>query len=209
MMKLPLQNRVDAWGQLQSVSNRGTLMGNRGILHNEARQVVRPWTHKAWVVCSTSYPGPQRIVFSSGNYSELFFLDEVTALAAGHRPCHTCQREKFIAFKEAWLTANLSNEKSSFVRVSEIDRVLHAERAIPGGGKITYEAVQSDLPNGVMFEHEGNAFLVWAGKILRWSFEGYVAVDNILIDKTMRVLTPKSIVNALRIGYIPDVLGFP
>lgn len=88
MARPPLQNRVDPWGRPRSNSSSGALMGNREILHYEEQRVVRPWAHKSWVACSPSFPSPKRAVFSPGTYSELFFLDEAMALAAGHRPRH-------------------------------------------------------------------------------------------------------------------------
>ncbi len=100
MKQTPLQNRVDPWGYLRATSARGSLMGNRGILHNQEKRIVRPWAHKAWIACLLSYGSVRRAVFAPGNYSELFFLDEATALSAGHRPCGQCQRERYRLFKE-------------------------------------------------------------------------------------------------------------
>lgn len=203
MSHVPLQNRVDPWGKLHAVPTRGALMGNRGILHNEARKVVRPWARKPWVTCVLSFGNVKRTPFSPGNYSELFFLDEVTSLAAGHRPCKTCQRDRHIEFKEAWLQANAEAKDSSFVPISEIDQALHSERAMRGGEKLTFEAKYVDLPVGTMFEHEASAFLVWRHGPLRWSFSGYSAAPYMPREDTVHVLTPKSIVRMFDHGFQP------
>lgn len=176
-------------------------MGNRGILHNEEQRVVRPWVHKSWIACSPSYPGSKQAVFSPGTYSQLFFLDEATAFAAGHRPCSTCRRNEYIGFKAAWLKANMPDDGTSFVRVSEIDKVLHAERAIPGGAKQVFEAALSELPSGAMFEFNSSAFLLLERRMLRWSFDGYTAENYLSPDTLVQVLTPKSIVRMLQSGY--------
>ncbi|MGX4641588.1 hypothetical protein [Massilia sp. SYSU DXS3249] len=196
---------MDPFGQLHAVPDRGTLMGNRGILHDELQAVRRPWAHKAWVACSLSYGDIKRPVFSQGNYSELFFLDEATAFAAGHRPCNTCRRARHVAFKSAWLQANRPDAGATFTRMAEIDAALHAERAIPGGGKRSYEAPLAELPDGAMFEHAGKGYLVWQGKILEWSFGGYAPAAALPSSTTVRVLTPPSIVRMLAAGYALEV----
>jgi hypothetical protein len=180
-------------------------MGNRGILHNEARQIVRPWARKPWVTCVLSFGDVKRTPFSPGNYSELFFLDEATSLAAGHRPCKTCQRDRHNEFKEAWLRANMTDAEGTFIPISKIDEALHSERGIPGGGKITFESRYADLPVGTMFEYRDAAYLVWDGMLLRWSFSGYSAADPIPKESTVHVLTPKSIVRMFESGFRPDV----
>lgn len=204
---MPLQNRVDPWGSLKSVPTKSaTLMGNRGILHNENNKVVRPWAHKAWVTCLLSFKELKRPrPFSKGNYSELFFLDEATAFAAGHRPCAYCQRERHLRFKEAWLRANFEEGARLSVRMRDIDKVLHDERTIRGGSKRTFDALLSDLPLGSMFEYEGNALLVAARGYLPWSFEGYGAPQHIDDKALVRVLTPQSVLRAFCVGFVPNV----
>lgn len=128
-------------------------MGNRGILHDENSQIVKHWARQSWVTCLLSFKNIKRPrLFSQGNYSELFFLDEVTAFAAGHRPCAYCQRERNREFKDIWLHANVPEISDSKMNWPEIDKALHNERAIRGGGKRTYEAKLGDLPIGAMFE---------------------------------------------------------
>src|ERR1700683_436021 len=100
---MPLQNRVDPFGNLFSTQARGTMMGNRGgVLHNSEREIVRPYKSRRWITCVLEFKERHRIVMSERRYTELFSLDEATAFAAGHRPCAECRRERFNAFKGAW-----------------------------------------------------------------------------------------------------------
>ena len=205
MSHMVLQNRVNPWGVLCAVANRGSLMGNRGILHDESNRIVKCWAHKAWVTCLLSFKTIKRPrPFSQGNYSELFFLDEATAFSAGHRPCAYCQRERHQRFKEAWLRANVAETACSATTMLEIDRTLHSERAIRGGGKRTFDVKLSNLPVGAMFEYEGHAFLVATRGHLPWSFEGYGAPKNIDGITSVKVLTPESIVRTFATGFSPN-----
>jgi hypothetical protein len=99
---VPLQNRVDPWARLVATSARGTLMGNRGCLHDEQRRIRREWNGKRWILCVLEWKARHRVVMTPRRYTELFFLDEATGLAAGHRPCAECQRDRFREFQEAW-----------------------------------------------------------------------------------------------------------
>jgi hypothetical protein len=202
---MPLQNRVDPWGQLHAVSARGTLLGNRGIIHNHAREIVAQWRTKAWITCRLSWKGRRRTVMRSGSWTELFFLDEATAFAAGHRPCAYCRRARFNEFKAAWLAANPAVTSSAAPRIAEIDNILHAERTRKGGGKVTYEEELQALPDGAMIGLDVSAYLVWGRQLLRWSFNGYSRGETSGLSKrTVRVLTPASIVQ-FRNGFRPDV----
>lgn len=206
MMTSPnLQNRVDPWGALRAVAHRGMLMGNRGILHDARNSIVRPWAHKAWVTCLLEFKGMKRNKpFSEGNYSELFFIDEATAFAAGHRPCAYCQRERHREFKAAWVRANVSSETSTTTLMPAIDSVLHAERCIPGGRKVTFDSPLDALPVGAMFEHQANAYLVAPAGCLPWSFSGYGAATSIGAGEVVNVLTPQSVVRAFAAGFTPQ-----
>jgi hypothetical protein len=96
---MPLQNRVDPYGRLQAVGTRGAWMGNRGVLHDEAKKIVSAWRSKRWITCALEFRGRRREVFAPHRYSELFFLDEATSLAAGHRPCAECRRNRYKEFR--------------------------------------------------------------------------------------------------------------
>src|SRR5580698_8654486 len=123
-----LQNRVDPFGNLIRTHARGTLMGNRGgALHNSQREIVRNYKSRRWITCVLEFRGRRRTVMSERRYTELFFLDEAVALAAGHRPCAECRRERFNAFKEAWVRSE-DLPRTDFLYVDEMDLELHRAR---------------------------------------------------------------------------------
>jgi hypothetical protein len=191
---MPLQNRVDPWGRLHSIEARGAWMGNRGVLHDASRNVVRQWRSRAWILCRLQFKDRRRPVFAAGRYSELFFLDEATAYAAGHRPCAECNRERFNQFKRGWS-----------MKAADIDRMLHAER-IAGGEKLTYPARLDELPDGVMVERDGVALLVRGDALLPWSFTGYGdPIPRPPKSTRLRVLTPPAMVRAIAQGLRPQI----
>ena len=200
---MSLQNRVDPWGMLKAVSSRGAWLGNRGILHNEDKEIIAPWKHKSWVTCQLQFNNRKREIFSPGKYSELFFLDEATALSAGHRPCAECRRQRYNEFKNLWLKSITGLESIS---VAEIDKQLHAERAVRGGIKIKHSCAFEKLPEGAFIEIGDEAFLFWNGKLKKWSFDGYVgSVPLPAQNKVVTLLTPPSIVELLKHGLVPQV----
>lgn len=203
---MTLQNRVDPWGCLHAVHARGSMLGNRGRLHNEDRQIVTQWQRPAWVTCELEFNGHRRDVFGANTYSELFFLDEATALSAGHRPCATCRRARYDEFKSKWLVANNTRMSPASSSIIEIDKILHAERVDRSGAKITFDAALSTLPLGAFAEINGEALLVWSRGLTRWSFSGYSTVQVPIDPSTrVRVLTPDSIVRTLVAGFRPTV----
>jgi hypothetical protein len=203
---MPLQNRVDPWGRLHAVPDRGTLLGNRGIIHNHAREIVAQWRTKAWITCQLAWKGWRRTLMRPGSWTELFFLDEATAFAAGHRPCAYCRRARFTEFKTAWLAANPAVIASAAPRIAEIDNILHAERARKGGGKVTYDEQWRALPDGTMIELDAAAYVVWKRQLLKWAFNGYSRSEMPWpSQQTVHVLTPVSIVRTFRHGFQPGV----
>jgi hypothetical protein len=202
---MALQNRVDPYGRLHAIAARGTFMGNRGVLHDPDKQIVAAWRSRRWITCALSFKGRRREVFAPRRYSELFFLDEATSLAAGHRPCAECRRSRYKEFRTAWAQVNANLAPSDFPGADEIDRVLHAERVGRDGMKKTSEAVMSALPSGAMLEHQGRPFLLWEGRLRPWSFAGYGPAVDVAPTRAVLVLTPKSIVEAIRAGFIPHV----
>ncbi|MBP0481529.1 hypothetical protein [Sagittula salina] len=196
---MPLLNRVDPFGHITAHAARGTRMGNRGILHDEAGTVVRIHAHQNWVCCLTSFKGRKRALMQPGHYTELFFLDEATALAAGHRPCGECQRDRYRAYAGLWVKVHALPEGVPVPRA--IDRALHRAR-ISHRRKVTFEAKASDLPEGTMVAVADVAFLLWKGRVWRWSFEGYTEADALPL--TVTVLTPAPSVAVLRAGYVPE-----
>src|SRR5580658_8848742 len=144
---MPLQNRVDPCGAIIISTSRGTLMGNRGgALHNGERVIVRQFKDRRWITCLLEFKGRRRSVMSPGRYTELFFLDEAVALAAGHRPCAECRRERFNAFRNAWNRSRQPEDRAPLA--SEIDLELHRARIDSRGEKVTWEAPLNTLPDG-------------------------------------------------------------
>jgi hypothetical protein len=195
---MPLQNRVDPFGNLFRTHARGTMMGNRGgALHNNEREIVRSYKSRRWIACVLEFRGRHRTVMSERRYTELFFLDEAVALAAGHRPCAECRRERFNAFKEAWRRAR---GLTSLPFADDIDRELHPAR-IQRLQKVTYEAAMDSLPDGSFVQMDGRAYLVWTGALLLWTPEGYSGRLPKPANTTATVLTPEPIVECMRHGY--------
>jgi hypothetical protein len=206
MPKVPYQNRVDPYGQLHAVRNRGAWMGNRGILHNDAREIAAQWRLKRWITCHLSFKDRYRRVLTPHRYTELFFLDEATAFAAGHRPCAECRRQRYNEFREAWSMANPAVSKGEKLRADDIDRQLHLERALRGGGKQSYQSNLSVLPSGAFIDRQGMAYLWWNRSLYPWTFAGYDQPIPIQAPgEAVRVLTPASIVAAFRQGFVPQV----
>ncbi|MEQ6918215.1 hypothetical protein [Halomonas aquatica] len=201
---MALQNRVDPWGQILASPARGTLMGNRGILHDDDQNVRKTHAHQNWVICVLDFKGKRRQLMAPGRYTELFFPDEATALAAGHRPCMECQRHRALEFKHYWALAN-RQEASDQVRMPDMDRHLHRER-IHRRQKVTWQSPVDALPDGSLFEHGGLAYLVWKGTFWRWSFEGYQQAEPSFTRETVDVLTPRSVVLAFEQGFMPRVV---
>lgn len=183
-------------------------MGNRGILHDDSQNIVSSWRHPNWVTCAVSFKGIRRKVFSPGNYSELFFLDEATAFSAGHRPCAACRRARFKEFKSQWCAANHPGGELADLSVGDIDKQLHQERAGKDKSKVKFEARVDTLPAGTMFEHAGSAYLVWQGHLCKWTHHGYEAGEVQVAGSTIvNVLTPVSIVRLFAHGFVPEVHG--
>lgn len=203
---MTLQNRVDPQGQLHAVPARGDFMGNRGILHNAQQHIVAQWRSKAWITCQLQFKGRQSPVFAPDSYSQLFFRDEATAFAAGHRPCAECRRGRFNEYKAAWLQANHDLIETASPTVLSIDNILHRERLLPDKGKRCHEATLGSLPPGSMLLHNGQALLLWQGKLLAWSFDGYQRSTAALpAASRVQVLTPPSVVRVFASGLLPQV----
>jgi hypothetical protein len=199
---LPLQNRVDPFGNLFRTPARGTMMGNRGgALHNSQREIVRGYKSRRWIACVLEFRGRYRIVMSDRRYTELFFLDEAVAFAAGHRPCAECRRAGFNAFREAWRRAR---GLDSLPYADEMDRELHPAR-IDRRQKVTYEAPMESLPDGCFVRIDGHPYLVWNDALLLWTPDGYTIRHVRPADTTATVLTPEPIVACFRQGYKPQI----
>jgi len=200
-----LQNRVDPQGNIIKTSARGAWMGNRGQLHDQGKAIKRQFKLKAWLICLLEFNGRHRQVMAPGRYTELFFLDEATAFAAGHRPCFECRRQDYNRFKAAWLKGNPEygfNEKTSF---QEIDQLLHKQRIDRKGNKATHEANIKDLPDGAFILIGNEPYLLTNNRIYHWAPAGYESAQPLPEITTVTVLTPKSTLNAFRAGYRPQL----
>src|SRR5262245_59001638 len=197
---MPLQNRVTPLGDLIATEARGLLMGNRGRLHDAGRRIVRYAQGRRWISCLTSFRGRRRTVMSPDSYTELFFLDEAVALAAGHRPCAECRHEDYVRFQRAWTRARMGKTGAD-----EMDLRLHADRLVRPGARRTYREALRDLPDGAFVEMDGASLLVWQGALHTWSPAGYAARRSIGRHE-VTVITPKCLVSVLRDGYSPTVI---
>ncbi len=212
---MPLQNRVDPFGQIHAVAGRGLFTGNRGVIHDPDTRTLlrRRWTLKAWIVCRCDFPGVRREPMGrnrkggpgepdEAGWTELFFLDEVTALAAGHRPCFYCRCERANDFRRRFGAALGIGEP----RAPMLDARLHAERAASGGVPAAITGADlATLPDAVMFADGDAAYALRGGKALRWSFSGYgePAVLDRFDGADLRLLTPPTTVAVLRQGFSP------
>jgi len=196
---VPLQNRVTPFGELVAMSARGMMFGNRGgRFHRDDRTLgKRRWASRQWICCVLAFKGRRHPVWRE-RYTALFFLDEVTALSAGHRPCFECRRRDANAFAEKWAQA----KGGDIPYATEMDAVLHAER-LSGREKRTHEMSADELPDGAFVIVDGNPFALRANTILRWSPSGYVETKPRPRGSAM-VLTPSSIVAVLSAGYVPQ-----
>lgn len=194
---MPLQNRVSPFGDLFATPARGILMGNRGgHLHDAHKKLgTRRWASQRWICCKLAFNDRHRDVWGD-SYTELFFLDEVTALAAGHRPCFECRR------KDAERFAVLFSDAPQRARAPEMDNILHAER-LAGKTKRTHQRAIDSLPDGAMIAVDGAAFAVCGDRLLRWSPSGYADTIPRRRGATVNVLTPPSILTVLKRGYRP------
>lgn len=194
---MPLQNRVTPFGELFAAPVRGMLMGNRGgRLHDERGKLgARRWRSKQWICCQLEFNGRHREVWGN-SYTELFFLDEVTALAAGHRPCFECRR------RDAEQFAALFSGKGKRTAAATMDKILHAER-LEGKTKRLHRRGFDDLPDGAMIVLGGDAFAVQGERLLRWSPSGYRDGEARRRGTQIDVLTPPAILAVLARGYAP------
>ena len=236
---MPLCNRVTPFGSLTTNATKYetafAVMANRGCIHDDAKRIVAQFKNKAWLTCeiqppkrkreiqrddNRSFNGRKRVVMSPGHYTELFFIDEPTACAAGHRPCACCRRSEFRDFMNAWSAAH--GDKKDW-RANDVDAILHAERrasstSVGDGGGVTLSVEQAAaLPNGAFVERtflnsgtaippEREAWLCWEGRFHRWSHLGYDAHESaasLASDSkaVLSLLTPPSMVATMRAGF--------
>jgi hypothetical protein len=199
-----MRNRVNPYGEIIETKARGSLMGNRGLLHDPAQHIVRSYKLKAWITCLLQFRGRHREIMTPNRYTELFFLDEATAFAAGHRPCFECRRDDFNRFKTLWIKSNPEYNFPAKTSIEAIDKILHHERMNDDGSKRMYKANINSLPDGTFIALENDPYLIAGGYIYLWTPGGYTKKKS-LPEGEADVLTPKSIVNTLRVGYVTQM----
>jgi hypothetical protein len=169
-------------------------MGNRGgAIHNDRREIVRPFKSRRWIACVLEFRGRQREVMTPNRYTELFFLDEAVSLAAGHRPCAECRRADYNAFRAAW--------SSPLPSADEMDLALHPARIDAKGSKVTWRAPLAKLPDGAFLELDNQPWLLWKNALHLWTPQEYARHRPLPQDTTVTVLTPQPTVACLRAGY--------
>jgi hypothetical protein len=197
---MPLQNRVTPTGDIIATPHRGLFTGNRGIIHDPATKTLlkKRWSSPAWITCVCEFRGWRRKVMATRSWTELFFLDEATAFAAGHRPCFFCRRDDANRFRGCWEQGNGVKD----VRAKEIDTVLHRERLERGKKRLHPPPVPvPQLPDGAMVQAGDESFLIVQGRTLQWSMAGYRETDGAIENALL--LTPLSTLRALGAGYRP------
>jgi len=197
-----LQNRVTPTGKIIADPARGLFMGNRGVLHDENRRLGRArWRHKNWVMCVLTFKGRRRNLMTPKRYTELFFLDEAVALAAGHRPCGECRLKDYNDFLGRWTEVHGTRPDAK-----SFDKALHAERALPGGrSQRRYVAQLEDLPDGAFVLTDlapSTPHLVWADALVPYAPAGYGA-PILRPEGEALLLTPPSTVEVLKLGFVP------
>jgi hypothetical protein len=199
---VPLQNRVLPTQEIVAEDGRGLLMGNRGALHGRDRRLgTTRWRSKAWICCVLEWKGIQRDPMPPGRWTALFFFDEAVALASGHRPCAYCRRRDFLRYAGAWAAGRGLDERP---RAADLDAQLHLERVEPRTRRQrTTIAELGELPDGAMITYDGSPALVLAGKVLGWSWQGYLAGVEPPAHRQVVVLTPPANLVVLKAGFTP------
>jgi len=200
--RTPLQNRVTPAGEIVPDPARGLLMGNRGCLHRADRVLgAARWRSKLWICCVLEWRGVRRDPMPPGGWTALFFLDEATALAAGHRPCGYCRPGAYLSYALAW-RRGCGLTRPPLAR--QMDARLHAERVDARSRRqLTRRARAGELPDAVMIRHDGVCGLLSGGRFLPWSFAGYQAPVELRPAATVELLTPPATVTAIAAGYRP------
>jgi len=199
---MPRQNRVTPHGELIAVPDRGLFWGNRGPLLNPRGDLTRYSSGRAWAICVLSFKGRRRTQWRPGRLTELYFLDEATGLAAGHRPCGECRYREYQAFKQAFAEAVTGGRRAG---APEIDQRMHESRLTEPGRRRTYRAPLAELPDGTTISGGGTPWLLWRGELLGWTPGGYGERRPVTGAGTVTVITPQVSVAVLAAGYRPVV----
>jgi hypothetical protein len=195
------RNRVRPDGEIVVDPSRGLFWGNRGALLGAGGEPTRRPTTKAWVCCVLEFKGWRRVQWQPGHLTELYFLDEATALSAGHRPCGLCRVADYRRFQNHWAIAF----GGSIPGAPVMDARLQADRRTEAGTQRTYRSTIGELPDGTITRLGGETGLRWQGQWLPWGLNGYGAPQRIAADAGVEVLTPHATVMVLQAGYRPVV----
>jgi hypothetical protein len=198
----PLRNRVTPLGELIATPERGLVYGNRGCLHNDRGEIRRRFQTRRWIACLLEFRGRRRPrLMAPGRYTELFFLDEATALAAGHRPCAECRRSDYVRFTDLWAALHPAQSGAD-----AIDAQLHAERITAGTGeRALYPRPYDELPDGAFVLEDGRPCLVRGRELLSWSPAGYAERHRRPSNRSATVITPPSLVAILASGWSSEL----
>ncbi len=203
---MPLQNRVTPFGEIVATPARGTMMGNRGVLHDAHKRLGKArWKHNNWVNCVLSFHDRRRTLMTPNRYTELFFLDEAVAFAAGHRPCGECQRARYRVYMDLWAAqcADLGPATPK-----DVDRALQRARIDPATKRQRrYEAPLDALPDGTFIALDETAYLIRGRHLLAYDPAGYGAAQERPQGIDVTVLTPEPTVRIIAAGYRPAVAG--
>ena len=209
---MPRQNRVTPTGEIIATPARGLFFGNRGCLHNVRGEIRRAFRGERWILCQLDFKGRKRKLLQPGRYTELFFLDEATALAAGHRPCAECMHSRYTHFLATWAAGN-PGQGGEPLRAPILDAELQRQRIDAQGKQRTWRSALHTLPAGVIVRRDAASFCeLWHGKrLLRWTPYGYTdpwrpSVSHCVshcVSQNVDVLTPRASVSALASGYDP------
>ena len=202
---MPLQNRVTPFSAIEAVDSRGLVMGNRGCLHGDDRELrSQRWRTRSWIVCRLAWKSRRRRLMTPGSWTELFFLDEAVALAAGHRPCGYCRRDDYRAFLACW-AAGIGWNLARPPRQPDVDASLHADRVDRQGRQRHHDARLDRLPDGcfVRLPDDSTPWLVHGARLHPWSHAGYGPPVRRPAGITLCVITPAATVAALAAGYTP------
>jgi hypothetical protein len=192
------QNRVTPLGEIVADPARGLVFGNRGGLHDEHGRLRRRHSGRRWIACRLEFKGRRRALMQPGRYTELFFLDDATALAAGHRPCAECRRDDYRRFLQAW-----PGRLPAGSPASAVDAELHAQRLTGRGAQRHHEAILDELPDGVFVLRDDAPWLVRGAELLRWTPAGYTESVARPAGTPATVVTPPSLVAVLARGWRP------
>jgi hypothetical protein len=202
-MVMPRQNRVTPFGDIIAHPARGLVFGNRGCLHDAEGRLRRRYASRAWIACRLEFKDRRRALMQPGRYTELFFLDDATALAAGHRPCAECRRDDYRRFIELWPGSPSQRPSAAIVNAR-----LHAERLTDARTQRHHTRPLDELPDGAFVLRDDAPWLVCDQKLVRWAPAGYSeAVDRAAGGQAV-VMTPSSTVEVLQRGWRPTAVPF-